>query len=219
MRQNYILRFGINLVKQERKIKPTYSDEDIKKLLKKPDINTCTFGEHRDWVMVQYFLDTGNRLNTVINIKVSGVDLIHGFVTLTTTKNRRQMQVPISRPLIKVLHEYVNGWDKLKNIDSYLFPTDGGNQLTKDSIQKTIIRYNKARGVSITSIHAFRHTFAKNYIMTGGNAFKLQQHLGHSSLAVTQNYVALYGNVLQKDFDTHSIISKFGMGERIKRVR
>lgn len=195
MDKNYIHRFAINLVKQERKIKDTYSEADIQKLIAKPNLKTCPFSEYRNWVMVQYLLDTGNRLNTVINIKVKDVNLVHGMVTLTTTKNRKQMQIPISKPLVKVLMEYIKEWSL--EPEDYLFPNNEKKQLTKDSIQKTIKRYNEARGVKITSIHAFRHTFAKNFVVTGGNAFKLQQHLGHSSLTVTQNYVALYGNDLQ----------------------
>ncbi|GCD81387.1 hypothetical protein PTHTG4_04490 [Parageobacillus thermoglucosidasius] len=75
----------------------------------------------------------------------------------------------------------------------------------------------KKRGVEKTSIHAFRHTFAKHYITSGGDAFKLQRLLGHSTLDVTLNYVNLYGTDLKEDFDKHSILAKFAENPRMNR--
>jgi integrase/recombinase XerD len=67
----------------------------------------------------------------------------------------------------------------------------------------------------MTSIHAFRHTFAKYYITSGGDAFKLQRLLGHSSLDVTLNYVNLYSKDLKDGFDKHSILANFTENKRM----
>lgn len=217
MQKDYIENFKINLVKQDKKVKEVYSSEDIEKLIKKPNLKSSSFGEHWNWVLVQYFLDTGNRLNTVINIKVKDINLQDGMVLLSTVKNRTQMYIPLSKPLIKVLGVYIKEWG-LKD-DDYLFPNDQREQLTKDSIQKAIARYNKSREVNITSIHAFRHTFAKNYIVSGGNALKLQRLLGHFSLEVTKMYVTLYANDLAENFDKHSILESHYPKGKIRRAR
>ena len=39
--------------------------------------------------------------------------------------------------------------------------------------------------------HAFRHTFASHYIMSGGNLAALQRHLGHHSIQQTMAYAHL----------------------------
>jgi integrase/recombinase XerD len=103
--------------------------------------------------------------------------------------------------------------------DDYLFVNELGEQMTRNSMQHAIARYNKKRGVEKTSIHAFRHTFAKHYITSGGDAFKLQRLLGHSTLDGTLNYVNLYGIDLKEDFDKHSILTKFTENPRMRRGR
>ncbi|AEM72972.1 tyrosine-type recombinase/integrase [Caldicellulosiruptor acetigenus] len=208
----------INMLKEEEKIKETYSDEDIKKLLKKPDLKKCSFAEYRNWVLVNYLLETGNRLSSVINIKVSDVDLENGIVTIKHSKNKSHYFSPISNTMCKILREYIATWN-LKE-DDYLFPSQSGAQMTKNTIEKAIRDYNKKRGVKLTSIHAFRHTFAKNYIKTNGNPFKLKQLLGHKTLEITNRYVRLYSEDLKKDFEEHSIIEKFYKGsKRISKIK
>ena len=69
------------------------------------------------------------------------------------------------------------------------------------TFQKSVWSYNISRGVSKTSIHLFRHTFAKNYILAGGGMLQLQALLGHSTLDMTKRYVSIYGQELQRDFD------------------
>lgn len=215
MRENYLIKFEINLIKADKQQKEPYTEEEIKKLIKKPNLKECGFVEHRNWVLVNYLLETGNRLNTVLNLKVGDIDLENGMVVLTTTKNRKAQYNPISEHLVKILKEYIRMY-RLKK-DDYLFINELGEQMTRNSMQHAIARYNKKRGVEKTSIHAFRHTFAKHYITSGGDAFKLQRLLGHSTLDVTLNYVNLYGTDLKEDFDKHSILAKFAENPRMNR--
>lgn len=64
-----------------------------------------------------------------------------------------------------------------------------------------LARYNRSRGVEKTSAHLYRHTFAKKWIMNGGDIFRLQKILGHSDLSVVKEYVQIFGTDLAVDFD------------------
>ncbi|OCN01288.1 hypothetical protein A7X67_05680 [Clostridium sp. W14A] len=206
MENNYLPSFKIQLIKQPEKVMETYSDEDIKKLIIKPDIKSCSFVEYRDWALVNYFLETGNRLRSVINIKVSDIHITERKVILHITKNREEIETPLTKTLLSILPPYIRTWG-LSN-DSYLFPSVTGEQLTENAAKHTIAKYNVKHGVSITSIHAFRHTFARNYIVTGGSSFKLQSLLGHKNIEMTKHYVHLFGEDLAKDIDQHSILER-----------
>ena len=46
-----------------------------------------------------------------------------------------------------------------------------------------------------------RHTFAKKWILNGGDIMRLQTILGHSSIEMVKEYVNMFGGDLKKDFD------------------
>jgi len=206
MDNGYLKPFKIHLLKQKEEPLKLYSDDDIQKLIAKPNLKECSFVEYRDWVLVNYFVETGNRLRSVINIKVSDVDFSSYKVIIRETKNKEILITPLTKTLLNILPPYIRTWG-LK-AEQYLFPDVKGNQLTENAAKHTISVYNRKHGVSITSIHAFRHTFARNYIVTGGNTFKLQSLLGHKDLTMTRHYVHLFGEDLASDIDEHSIVER-----------
>ena len=82
-----------------------------------------------------------------------------------------------------------------------LFVSEYGNQMTLNSLGNAIWNYNHSRGVEKTSMHLFRHTYAKLYIQAGGDPFRLQKLLGHADLTMTRRYVALYADDLRANYD------------------
>ena len=106
--------------------------------------------------------------------------------------------------------------DELKK--GNLFCTDTGSQLTENGLRQSIARYNARRGVQKTSIHLFHHTFARKYLIDcGGDAFTLQKLLGHSTLAMTKHYCAIYDADLTKNYDNFSPLAQMKAGsEKIK---
>ena len=177
----------------------SYTSTELERLLKKPNVKKCSFADYRNWVIVCYLLGTGNRLSTVANIQIKDVDFENHEVSLRKVKNKRQYTIPLAPSLEKTLAEYLDY--RRGSPEDYLFCTKFGGQMRKDAITTAIYRYNRERGVLKTSIHLFRHTFAKNWILNGGDIFRLKSLLGHSSIEIVKEYVNMFGGDLRKDFD------------------
>lgn len=217
MEEGYMEKFPIKLLKKEKKIKETYTDDELNLILKKPNIKTCTFAQYRNWVMANYFLGTGNRLRTALNIKVEHLDFQNNLIFMGTTKNGKQQLIPMSKVLAEVLQEYLiyrNGKG-----EDYLFCDSHGRQLTRDGTNTIIRKFHHSCGVQRTSIHAYRHTFAKKWILNGGDIFRLQKILGHSSIDMVRNYVEMFSDDLQKDFDEFNPLDNFQKDKRGKLIK
>lgn len=199
MNNGYMQEFKIALPRVEETIKETYTDYEIQTLIKKPDVKSCTFAEYRNWVLVCYFIATGNRLGTVCSLKISDLNFHDNEILIRRTKNRKQQIIPMSSELKTILQEYLRY--RKGEPDEWLFITAYGLQMTRDSMDNAIYHYNRSRGVEKTSVHLFRHTFAKKWIMSGGDIFRLQKLLGHSSLDVVKEYVNIFGVDLKEQFD------------------
>lgn len=199
MECNYIPSFKINLIKAEKKIKETYTDEELIRLLQKPDTANCSFSCYKTWVFENYLLATGNRISTALDVCIEDIDFQNHVITLKKTKNRKQQIIPLSHTLSDILQEYLQF--RGGNPSDYLFCNEYGEKATERTYQQLVRRYNIKRNVNKTSCHLFRHTFAKQWILAGGDIFRLQKILGHSDLTVTKEYVNMFGQDLQLDFE------------------
>ena len=195
----YMNSFTIKMLKCEKDLIETYSEAELERLLKRPDKKKCNFSEYRNWVMICYLLGTGNRLDTLSNLKVKDIDFDSHEIVLRKVKNKKPYIIPLAPTLEKTLTEYLR-FRKGKPED-YLFCNRYGEKLQKDSITTSLYRYNHSRGVLKTSVHLFRHTFAKNWILNRGDPFRLKAILGHSTMAMVNEYVNMFGKDLHKDFD------------------
>lgn len=214
MEYGYCEQFKIKLTKAEKKIKETYTDDELAKLLVKPP-KDCTFSQYKTWVFINYLLGTGNRISTALDVRISDINFADGVIMLRKVKNRKQQIIPLARSLSNVLKEYMRyrGGEP----EDYLFCNDYGQHAGKRTYQQLIHDYNLNHGVQKSSCHLFRHTFAKNWIMNNGDIFRLQKILGHSDLTVTKEYVALWGTDLIQDFDKFNPLDRLtATPERIK---
>lgn len=199
MECGYIPSFKVHLIKAEKRIKETYTDQELERLLEKPDTDTCSFATYKTWVFENYLLATGNRISTALNVRISDINFEDGIIILQRTKNRRQQIIPLSAALANVLREYllIRGG----NPEDYLFCNDYGQPGSRRTYEQLVQKYNISRNVNKTGCHLFRHTFAKNWVLANGDVFRLQKVLGHSDLTVTKEYVAMFGQDLQMDFE------------------
>lgn len=208
MKNGYMNTFKIKLPKTDKSAIEVYNNSELELLLKKPNIKKCNFTEYRDWVIINFLMSTGVRLNSFINIKIKDLDFENQLVNIKVTKNRKQLILPLNNTILMILKEYLRNRQH-KNDDEYLFCNIYGKQLTKSAITLSLSSYNKRRGIVKTGIHRYRHTFAKKWIQAGGRVVTLQKIFGHSSLAITENYINILVEDLKRDIDKFNLLDEF----------
>ena len=206
--QGYIKYFRCPIKEIEPPAKQVYTDKELEKLLVKPDIRCYT--EYRNWVIINLLLATGARENTIINIKIGDVDLEEGYIIFNTTKAHKVVRLGLEKKMRNILEEFINYWRSGGDLDEddYLFANEYDEQLTRGGLCSAISSYNKRRGVTKTSIHLFRHCFAKNWIMSGGDIITLAKVLTHSELQMVRRYSNLYDPDVKSAMEEHSTLSK-----------
>jgi integrase/recombinase XerD len=191
-------------------VKQVYTDKELNKLLVKPDITY--FEDFRNYTIINLLLATGARTNTILNIKIKDVDLEEGYIIFNTTKAHKVVRIGLERKCKNALEEYIGYWRNVNDgdiePDDYLFCNNYEEQLTRSGLTTAIARYNRRRGVEKTSLHLFRHTFAKNWITSGGDLITLAQVLTHSELDMVKKYANLYAHDVKGEIEEHSTLSQ-----------
>jgi integrase/recombinase XerD len=137
-------------------------------------------------------LDTGTRIDEVLTLRTQDVDMDNLLLTVTG-KGRKQRRIPFSFELRRVLYRHIADRQGL------VFATRHGKKLGRRNVLRDVKLLCRKLGFAPPerTLHAFRHTFAVNYLRRGGGVFHLQKVLGHSSLDMTRRYASLMTEDLQ----------------------
>ena len=209
MASNFLEPFQVIIPKYSTPIQETYSLEELEKLLKKPSMKKGQFNfvTYRTWVMLCYIIDTTNRADTVLGLKVKDIDFADNKITLRRVKSKKPYKTPMSSFLKQIFQEYLAIRKGVP--EDYVFCGYRGDPFKYDGFRSALVRYNKSRGVTKTGIHALRHTAAKLFILKGGREFALMELLGHSDLTMSKHYVKLFSDDLNIGFDEKCGLSNF----------
>lgn len=185
-------------------ILPTFSEVQVRRLVAvKPK------GEYqrRLYLLVLFLLDTGCRISEALTVQVQDIDFDNLLVTLDG-KGRKQRVVPFSFALRKVMYRYVT--DLKRKPERLLLATKSETELSRNNALREVKSLCRQLGFTppARTLHAFRHTFAVNYLRRGGSVFHLQKVLGHSSLEMTRRYANLVTTDLQAVHERVSLLSR-----------
>lgn len=194
----------VRKLKEPQLVMPTFSEVQVKRLVTwKPD---GAIGQ-RLHVLVLFLLDTGCRISEALGVRVREIDFDNLLVTLDG-KGSKQRMVPISFELRRVLFRFCRDFNRKP--DSLLFANRTETQLTRDNMRRDVRTLCRELGFNppARTLHAFRHTFAVNYLRRGGSVFHLQKVLGHSSLEMTRRYANLVTADLQAVHERVSFLAR-----------
>lgn len=192
--------------------KDTFTKEELWRLThRKPNKDDVV--EYRNWVMISYFLATGNRIGSVLALNVEDIDFENNEISVKITKTRTPQILSLTTRLKTILAQWIH--DYRTDPDTHtplfgepLFPNRTGERLTYDGASDSMEDYFRRRYVEWQGFHKFRHSYAANWMRDGGDSLKLKTQLGHTSLLMTNRYANLYGKAVAKDAEAHSLINQ-----------
>ncbi len=189
MENEYSNSFSLKIPKYQKKIKLTYSNDEMELLLQVP--KDCTMGQYQTWVFINTVSATGLRLSSLLNIKVEDFNPKEDFILIQETKNNLPQIRYINKELSNIINKYIQKFTLEKT--DYLFGIEDGEKMAVRTMQQNVARYNKNLGINKTSIHLFRHTYSKKYILSGGDIMSLKNLLQHKDLSTTLVYLTDLG--------------------------
>jgi len=142
----------------------------------------------RDRAILLLLLDTGLRVSEAAGVRLG--DLRPDGSVKVMGKGAKERIVPIGSTARGAIVRYL-GQRGPGAPDAPLFLGRRG-ALDARGMQQVLKRLKVRAGITgRCSPHSFRHTFARSYLVNGGDAFSLQQILGHTTLDMVKRYVSL----------------------------
>ena len=192
--REYLKEYEVKIPNVVLEKKEIYTEEELKKLLKKPDLDTCVVGDYRSFSTISFLIGAGCRSETLLNIRVKDINFEEEMILFAHMKTKRQANIPLSKSLKLILKDYIETM-KLKD-DDILFPKLDGTKMSYDTLHQNLANYFKHCKVKMRGVNTFRNTFATMFIRNGGDIYRLKLLLNHSNIKTTERYV----NLLPIDF-------------------
>ena len=138
-------------------------------------------------LLVLAYLATGRRRCELLDLTWGDVDLEGGTYTVRQGKDRKDRLYPINSTFRIVL-------DALDKNGERVFPA-----MHPDTVSHKVKAALQAVGLGSLRLHDLRHTFAVQYISSGGSMRALQDLLGHSEYRTTEIYAHFLPGRLQEE--------------------
>ncbi len=190
-------------------------DEEVGVILNCLDGDTAS--GCRDMTMIIIFLDCGVRLSELANLKFQDAHVEEGYLKVMG-KGAKERIVPIGNVAQKILQRYVFHFRPEPMREDNAFLTLEGQPLSANAIRLIVARLARKSGIRRLHVHLFRHTFATNYLINGGDVFSLQQILGHTTLEMVKRYVTLASAQVRVQHRRFSPMDRMN-GIRLKALR
>ena len=151
-----------------------------------------SFVRWRDGALLRLLLDSGLRIGETLALTPSDVDIENRRVLIQHGKGQKQRMVPMGPRTARAILSYTRLRNQITASSTKLFLVEGGNPMKRRHAHQQIARIAKRAGIEEpVGPHRLRHTCALWFLRRGGDAFSLQQLLGHATLEMTKRYVSM----------------------------
>ena len=166
---------------------PILSDADLTALLK-----ACQGKEFRnrsDEAMIRLLLDCGLRVSELCGLTAEGIDLDNGMA-LVRGKGNKLRPVYFGARTARAVDRYMRmrSGHRWAHLDALMLTQRGA--LSPDGVRERMNVLAAKAGLEHLHPHQFRHTFAHDFLMNGGQERDLKRLAGWSSDVMLERYGA-----------------------------
>ena len=166
---------------------PVLSDDELERLL-----NACKgkeFANRRDEAMIRMMLDCGLRVSELCGLTVDTLNL-DNETAMVLGKGRKFRAVYFGTRTGAALDRYfrMRARHRWAHLDAYFLTQRGA--LSPDGVRERLKVLGAVAGIPDLHPHQFRHTFAHDFLMAGGQERDLKRLAGWSSDAMLERYGA-----------------------------
>lgn len=178
---------GLEVPAVQDKPVPVLDDDQLAALVK-----ACQgkrFNDRRDEAVIRFLLDCGVRNSELCGIAAVAVDLDAQMV-IVTGKGRKTRPVYFGPRTARALDRYarMRSGHRWAHADAFFLGERG--PITTDGIREIVRVRAEAAGIPEMFPHRFRHTWAHDFLLAGGQERDLKRLAGWSSDAMLERYGA-----------------------------
>lgn len=166
---------------------PILTDDELTAVLK-----LCQekgFETRRNEALIRVLIDTGCRVSELVGITLEDLDLDRESATVTG-KGNKVRPLYFSAKTARALDRYLRERAKHRYArDSALFLSQRG-PMSGDGVRDLVHRLGVRAGIDDLHPHRFRHTFAHDFLVSGGQERDLKRLAGWTSDVMLERYGA-----------------------------
>jgi integrase/recombinase XerD len=189
----------------QRSITSAPSSDNVSRILEVPK-------RQKHQVMLGILVDCGLRVEELVTLQVSGVDLEHRLLTVMG-KGRKPRQVPLSPEVVDVVEKQIGELRSQGYAGAWLFPGRAGrDHVSTCAVWLFLDRLCHKLGLPHVSPHQLRHYFATQMLSQGASLKVTSEILGHAQVSTTAN---IYWHLLNQQ----EVVNQHSRFTPLKRTR
>lgn len=205
-------------IKAPQRVLPAFTPEQMRQMLEGCDVSTPL--GFRDYTILMVLLDTGLRVSELCTLTLNDV---RDDYLLVFGKNSKEREAGISPTTSRELFKYINQFrPPAIDDDSHIFLSYRGRPLDRRKIWGILNELAEKVGIQgvRSSPHTARHSFAKEWLVKGGDIASLSRLLGHTDIQTTQIYLKSFqSQEARQQHSKFSPIESNKLGRRTSSTR
>ncbi len=176
---------GIKPIKQEKRIKKSFSEIELEMIRRAASENgRSEFEKKRNVAIIEFLYSTGARVSELVNVDVKDIS---GDECIVFGKGSKERIVFLNAKCKLAISEYLN---VKEGNDPALFVSTKSpyKRINKSTVERIIKEIGKHAGVENCHPHRFRRTMATTALNRGMPLEEVSQILGHEELRTTTIY-------------------------------